>query len=184
MRNLFRSVIPLLLGNSLFAQEPAMPPSALITGRFVIPGGGAERLNTPSASIRARIRSYDGRMLVSRGTPSSALAWLADTTSASRDTLASSVFTVSFVGPSALRVANAKGECLTLTPNESAIPLAFGRCDREPLWMYPAANGAITSGDAGFWILSRLGMVGPGEISPLLMPRSNLRVWFRIERVQ
>ena len=161
-----------------------MPPRALMTGGFVAPGGNAERLNTSSASIRARIKSYDGRILVSRGTPSSALAWLADTSTVRRDTLASSVFTVSFVGPSALRVANANGECLTLTPNESAIPLAFGRCDREPLWMYPAANDAITAGDAGFWILSRLGMVGPGAVSPLLMPRSNLRVWFRIEPVQ
>lgn len=160
-----------------------MPPSALITGGFVMPGSSPERSSKPSASVRARIRSYDGRVLVSRGTPSSALAWLTDTTSASRDTLASSVFVVSFIGPSALRVANAKGECLTLTPNESAIPLAFGRCDREPLWMYPAANDAITAGEEGFWILSRLGMVGPGTVSPLLMPRSNLRVWFRIEPV-
>ena len=161
-----------------------MPPRTLTSGGFVVPGAGAEHLNRPNASIRARIRSYDGRILVSRGTPSSALAWLADTATARRDTLASSVFSVSFVGPSALRVANAKGDCLTLTPNESAIPLAFGSCDREPLWMYPTANDAITAGNEGFWILSRLGMVGPGAVSPLLMPRSNLRVWFRIEPVK
>jgi len=134
--------------------------------------------------VRARIRSYDGRVLVSRGTPSSALAWLADTNSARHDTLASSVFTVSFVGPAAIRVLNAKGECLTLTPNESTVPLAFGRCDREPLWIYPAADDDIAAGTTGFWILSNMGMVGPSAVSPILMPRSKLRVWFRLEPVK
>ena len=184
MRTVVRSLIPLVLGSTLMAQEPAMPPRALITGGFVVPGGDAERVTLPAVTRRARIRSYDGRVLVSRGTPSSALAWLTDSTTAGRDTLASSVFTVSFVGPSALRVSNDEGQCLTLTPNESAIPLTCGRCDREPLWMYPAATDAIVAGDAGFWILSRFGMVGPGAISPLLMPRSNLRVWFRIEPIR
>jgi hypothetical protein len=97
--------------------------------------------------------------------------------------LASSPFTVTCVGPSALRVMNAKGQRLTLTPNESSVPLGFHGCEREPLWMYPAVNDEIAAGQAGFWILSKAGIVGPSAVSPLLMPRSNLRVWFRIEPV-
>jgi len=157
-----------------------MPPSALMTGGFVVPGSQGERPETPVIRMRARIRSYDGRVLVSRGTPSAALAWLSDSVAARRDTLATTVFDVAVVGRS-LRITNAKGECLMLTPNESSIPLAFGSCDREPLWTHPAANDAITAGESGFWILSRFGVVGPSIVSPLLMPRSNLKVWFRLE---
>lgn len=161
-----------------------MPSNALITGGFAMPSVRGGLPVAPASSLRARIRSHDGRVLISHATPSSALAWLTDSTSAGREPLGATVFTVSFAASSALWIRNRSGECLTATPNESFIPLAFGKCDRESLWTYPPVDAAIAAGQTGFWILSRMGTVGPDVSSSLLMPWSSLRVWFRLEPVQ
>jgi hypothetical protein len=184
MRLGFRSAVLSVLSSALAAQEPAMPPREFVVGAIRASVPGAESRVAAGTALRARIRSYDGRILITRKTNSSLLAWLADTAQARTDPTMVSEFTVSFVSPTAVRIADAQGRCLMLTPNESSVPLNFGRCDRGPLWIYPGADSATVSGQSGFWLVSRFGLVGPTSGSPLMMPRSPLRVWFRLEPVQ
>ena len=178
-------VSSVLWGSQLAAQAPAMPPHELVSGGLPMPGVvSRSSRGTPVLPPRqARIRSNDGRVLITRAGLRAPLAWLVDTARTLSDSSFSAEFTVSFVAASTILISS-QGQCLTITPNESTIPLSFGSCESEPLWIYPAADSAIASGEAGFWLISRMGMVGPGVISPLLMPRSNLRVWFRLEPIK
>lgn len=144
----------------------------------------ATMTKTAARKIHARLVSSDGRVLIARGTGTSALTWLVDSNKVGDD---STHFTVTFKtagaagGMNSAVITDWKGRCLSLTGRESSIPLDFGSCDREPLLVWPAPDARIASGQAGFWLLTKLGRVGPTKVSPLLVPRSPLRIWFRLQ---
>jgi hypothetical protein len=161
---------------------PPVPPESATGSTLVLEAQRVTR--APPATlvkVRARLISSDGRVLISGGTGTMALAWLVDTSKASRD---STHFTVTFTPGEATHsavITDWKGRCLSLTGRESSIPLDFGACNRQPLIVYPAPNAQIAAGKAGFWLLTKVGQVGPTTGSPLLLPRSPLKVWFRLE---
>jgi hypothetical protein len=178
---LFVVSVATLISGPLGAQVPPTPPHdsalALETAR------PAPRTATNVTTVRARLVSSDGRVLIARAGSATAFAWLVDRSSAGRD---SSHFTVTLTTAgttSAVVITDWQGRCLSLTGRESSIPLDFGACDREPLSLYPAADARIAAGQTGFWLLTKLGQVGPTTGSASLLPRSPLKVWFRLEPI-
>lgn len=172
--------IPLiLLGASLKAQEPPPPPADTAAYRALVTQAGRES-HSPGTKLRVRIRASDGHILVSQDGGN---AWLADSARADVD---STQFMIAFTpGNSAgVIISDARGRFLSSVARESSVPLDFAGCDRDALAMYPAPNADIASGKVGFWLLTPLGQVGPTPVSPLLMPRSPAKVWFRLELIQ
>lgn len=170
-------------GGSLAAQAPPAPPRDSATGGIIVPQSQMSHpRSTTSATVRARLLSNDGRVLVTRGGSGPAMAWLVDTTAAADD---SSVFTVTLSpsGNASITIADWQGRCLSLTGRESSIPLYFDAC-REPLAIHPAPDSSIAAGRAGFWLLSKVGIIGPTSVSPILIPQSRLKIWFRLQPVR
>lgn len=169
-----------LLSGPLVAQVPPAPPPDSI---LALESARAPRPPASVTKVRARLVSSDGRVLIARAGSATAFAWLVDRSSAGND---SSTFTVTLTTAgttSAVVITDWQGRCLSLTGRESSIPLDFGACDREPLSLYPAADAQIAAGEAGFWLLTKLGQVGPTTVTSSLLPRSPLKVWFRLEPI-
>lgn len=133
--------------------------------------GGARHPRT----IRARLRSSDGRVLISRSAEHHSFTWLAHDSAVTHDSAWFEV-TLPATATEPVTVRDWKGRCLGHSQLHQKQPLDFGTCDRHQLFAYPAAA------EDGFWLLSSLGYVGPTQVSSMLVPQSAANVWFRLEK--
>jgi hypothetical protein len=171
----------LLSVDPLAGQAPPLPPDTTADSALVLQSTRGPAPKAFVHKLRARLISNDGRVLIARDLGSAAVAWLVDTAKVGTD---SSTFTLSFTTEGekySLVIRDWKGRCLAPTGRESSIPLDFGACDRESLLVYPAPSQKTASGETGFWVLTKLGFVGPTAVSPLLVPRSSAKVWFTVK---
>src|SRR5437867_2958738 len=152
------------------------PVTARITGREQSPCANASAI-----SVRARLVSSDGRVLIARETSAGGLPWLVDSAVVGKD---SSYFNVKLGVDSAsskIVITDWRGRCFGPIGRESSIALVFNTCNREPLFVDPAAYDKIATGSVEFTLRTRFGRVGPTAVSPLLVPRSPLVISFRLE---
>lgn len=152
------------------AQSSAAPPSRM-------PPAGVQPHVLPDTQLKARIFTNDGRLIVTRAM-SERLAWLADSAHAGRD---STVFDVS-VKNGRLLVRDWTGHCLTPASRESRVPLTFGDCDRDPLFIQGEPSEAPLP-QREFGLRSSMGAVGPTGNSPLLFPRSRAPITYHLQPV-
>jgi hypothetical protein len=171
MRCPILAILASLLSIEVAAQDPPRPPADTAEFARLFRAG---TLQGPALSMSGvRVRASDGRYLVWRNS----IVWLADSAHAFQD---STRFHVEIAPTGGLLVRRSMGgECLTAHPRERFMPLTFGTCADTRLLMFPrpANEGGIRS---GFWLLSVLGVVGPGSRGSLLMPTSSTPVWFTL----
>ena len=124
--------------------------------------------------MRARLRSSDGKLLVSRDGGDSGFAWLApDSVSVSDSTW----FFLTSAASGAVAIRDWRGRCLGYETPDPSQPLDFGNCARRRIFAHPGLDAPD-----GFWLISPLGIIGPTRVSPMLIPRSPTPVWFKLEK--
>lgn len=167
------------LGSAAAQHEPARPDSQFIAtlGRSAERARG-HRNGDPhhGRTVRARLKSSDGRTLVARSGGNLAFAWLAvDSTVAMDWSWFEVTLPVATSDPIVIR--DWAGRCLGHSDLQASEPLGFGPCDLHALFTYPQAS------ERGFWLLSKIGYVGPTKVSQMLVPRSTSDLWFSLERL-